>query len=147
MKLLILNSAILAAGDLTETADTIETDDAIYPKHVIAGYEVVDVEVPEDFTPARYEYHAGVLVKRPEPKPAVAVPTSVSMRQARLALLNAGLLDDVEAVISAAGRAAQIEWEYATEVSRDHPIIAIVQQQQGLADDQIDDLFRAGGAL
>ena len=36
------------------------------------------------------------------------VPQQVTMRQARLALLGAGLLDDVEAVITAAGREAQI---------------------------------------
>ena len=70
------------------------------------------------------------------------VPQQVSMRQARLALLGAGLLDDVEAVISAAGRAAQLEWEYAAVVDRSNTAVAIVQQQQGMADAQIDDLFR-----
>ena len=70
------------------------------------------------------------------------VPQQVTMRQARLALLSAGLLDDVEAVISAAGRAAQLEWEYAAVVDRSNTAVAIVQQQQGMADAQIDDLFR-----
>ena len=70
------------------------------------------------------------------------VPQQVTMRQARLELLERGLLDDVEAVIAAAGRAAQIEWEFATFVERGHPVIAAVQQQQGLTDEQIDDLFR-----
>ena len=75
----------------------------------------------------------------PDPEPAI--PTSVTMRQARLALLSVGLLDDVEAAVAAAGRAAQIEWEYATEVRRDHPLIAAVQQAQGMADTDIDNLF------
>ena len=75
------------------------------------------------------------------------VPQQVTMRQARLALLSAGLLDDVEAVISAAGRAAQLEWEYAAVVDRSNPAVAAVQQQQALTDVQIDDLFREAAKL
>ena len=75
------------------------------------------------------------------------VPSQVTMRQARLALLSAGLLDDVEAVISAAGRAAQLEWEYAAVVDRSNPAVAAVQQQQGMTDAQIDDLFREAAKL
>ena len=70
------------------------------------------------------------------------VPQQVTMRQARLALLSAGLLDDVEMVITAAGRAAQLEWEYAAVVERSNPAVAIVQQQKALTDTYIDDLFR-----
>ena len=75
------------------------------------------------------------------------VPQQVTMRQARLALLSAGLLDDVEAVISAAGRAAQLEWEYAAVVDRSNLAVAAMQQQKVLADAQIDDLFREAAKL
>ena len=75
------------------------------------------------------------------------VPQQVTMRQARLALLGAGLLDDVEMVIAAAGRAAQLEWEYAAVVDRSNPAVAAVQQQHGLTDAQIDDLFREAAKL
>ena len=75
------------------------------------------------------------------------VPQQVTMRQARLALLSAGLLDDVEMVIAAAGRAAQLEWEYAAVVDRTNPAIAAVQQQHALTDAQIDDLFRDAAKL
>lgn len=75
------------------------------------------------------------------------VPQQVTMRQARLALLNAGLLDDVEAVIANAGREAKLEWDYAAVVERINPAVAIVQQQQGLTDEQIDDLFRKATKL
>lgn len=81
------------------------------------------------------------LAITPLPPPPPVVPQSVEMRQARLELFDAGLLDDVEAVIAAAGRAAQIEWEFAQRVERSHPLIAIVQQQNGLTDDQIDEMF------
>ena len=75
------------------------------------------------------------------------VPQQVTMRQARLELLKRELLDDVEAVITAAGREAQIQWEYASVVERSNPVIAIVQQQQGMTDAQIDDLFREAEKL
>ena len=75
------------------------------------------------------------------------VPQQVTMRQARLALLSAGLLDDVEMVIAAAGRAAQLEWEFAAVVDRSNPAVAAVQQQEALTDAQIDDLFREAAKL
>lgn len=75
------------------------------------------------------------------------VPQQVTMRQVRLALLSAELLDDVEMVIATAGRAAQLEWEYAAVVERSNPVVAAVQQQQGMTDAQIDDLFREAAKL
>lgn len=73
----------------------------------------------------------------PEPGP-VAV---VTMRQARLALLAAGLLDAVEAAVADAGRAVQIEWEYATVVERRSPLVAAIAAGLGLDDAAIDALF------
>ena len=75
------------------------------------------------------------------------VPQQVSMRQARLALLQVGLLDHVEATIASAGREAQLEWEYTSVVERSNPIIVIIQQQQGVTNEQIDYLFREAAKL
>lgn len=69
------------------------------------------------------------------------VPASVSMRQARLVLHSAGLLDDVEQAIAAAGKATQIEWEYAKEVQRNSPLIASLGAALGLSAEEIDFLF------
>jgi len=76
-----------------------------------------------------------------------AVPQSVSMRQASLALLNAGLLDDVEALVATLPRAYQIEWERASVVQRDNQLVEIVRQQKGMTADQIDDLFTLAATL
>lgn len=65
---------------------------------------------------------------------------SIAPRQARLNLLEADLLDDLEAVI-ATNRAWQIEWEYATEVKRDSPLIDAVAIQANLTSEQIDQMF------
>lgn len=72
---------------------------------------------------------------------------SVTMRQASLALLNAGLLDDVEALVATLPRAYQIEWERASVVQRDNQLVEIVRQQQGMTAGQIDDLFALAATL
>lgn len=79
------------------------------------------------------------------------VPAIVSMRQARLALLSAGLLANVDAAIAALPspqrEAAQIDWEYATEVRRASPLIAALGPALGLTDAQIDALFIAAAVI
>ena len=87
------------------------------------------------------------MMREDEMRARNPVPQQVTMRQARLALLSVGLLDDAEVVIAAAGRAAQLEWEYAVVVDRSNPAVAAVQQQQGFTDAQIDDLFREAAKL
>lgn len=70
----------------------------------------------------------------------------ITPRQARLKLLEVGLLDDLEAIIST-NRAWQIEWEYATEVRRDSPLIDAIATQAGMTSEQIDQLFVEAAAL
>lgn len=65
------------------------------------------------------------------------IPTVVTMRQARLALLQVGKLDDIEAVVASLGRAAQLEWEYAAIVERSNPLIDSI----GMTDTELDELF------
>ena len=83
----------------------------------------------------------------PPPEPPVPVPAAVSMRQARLALLAAGLLDQVETAMAGASAADQIEWEYATEVRRDSPLVASMTAALGWTAGQVDDLFVAAASL
>jgi hypothetical protein len=79
------------------------------------------------------------------------VPQEVSMRQARLALLGAGLLSTVrqflEALPGDEGEAARIEWEYAGSVTRSSALINSIGGQLGLTETQIDDLFRTAAAM
>lgn len=79
------------------------------------------------------------------------VPTVVEMRQARLALLGAGLLDTVESAIAGMtgpeGRAAQIEWEYALTLRRDHPLTAALAGSLGLSEQALDALFTQAATL
>ena len=88
----------------------------------------------------------------PPPPPPVVIPQSVTMRQARLALLGVGLLDDVDAAIAAIPdpvqrQAAQIEWEYATTVVRDSSWVQTLGASLNLTSAQIDELFIAAAKL
>ena len=78
---------------------------------------------------------------------AMIVPEEVTMRQARLALLSAGLLDAAQGVIDALPmpqrRSAQIEWEYALSVRRDHPLISLMISEGLATAEQVDGLFVA----
>lgn len=79
------------------------------------------------------------------------VPAVVTMRQARLALLGAGLLAQVNTAVAnmpgAEGDAARIEWEYAQEVRRDSPLVAALSVAFGWTAAQLDDLFTEGAKL
>lgn len=78
-----------------------------------------------------------------EPEP---IPKVITMRQARLQLLELGLLDDVEALVSL-DRKSQIEWEYANEVYRQSLLIELVKEAISLTDEQIDDMFLSASKL
>ncbi len=78
----------------------------------------------------------------PPPEPvAPVVPQSVSMRQACLALENAGILDDVEALVATLPRPYQIEWQRASTVECTNQLVEVVRLQQAMTVQQIDDLF------
>lgn len=102
-----------------------------------AAHEALIAEVEATYVP-------------PEPQPP-QVPASVTMRQARLALLGAGLLDDVDAAINALPspqkEAAKIEWEYSQEVQRHNGFVSVLAPMLGLSEAQTDALFIGAAAL
>ena len=87
----------------------------------------------------------------PPPQEPRIVPQSVTMRQARLALLSAGLLDDVESAIaslpSPQKEAARIEWEYSQEVLRHNGFVSQLSPILGLNDVDLDDLFLSAASF
>lgn len=72
------------------------------------------------------------------------VPEFVTMRQASIVLELAGLLDDVEAIVATLPRIYQIEWQRASVVFRDNPLVEMVRQQKNLSETEIDSLFIEG---
>lgn len=84
--------------------------------------------------------------------PPVLVPESVEMAQARLALLGAGLLSQVDAAIDAIAdpaqrEAARIAWEYRPQVHRNSQLVLSLGAALGLTNEQIDELFRQAAGL
>ena len=73
------------------------------------------------------------------------VPVVIDMAQARLQLLAAGLLDQIDLAIDTMPEpqrsAARIEWEYRTQVRRASALVASLGAALGLDAEQIDALF------
>ena len=126
---------------LTQTTSIIRTTDGAF--------------IPAD--PANTDYAAYLewLAAGNSPEPAdpvtPAVPTVVTMRQARLALLQAGLLGTINSAVAtmtgAEGDAARVTWEFSTEVRRTDPLVAQLAAQLGLDDAVLDDMFTKAAAL
>ena len=76
-----------------------------------------------------------------------ATPLVVTMRQARLALLRAGLLASVDAAVAARSDAARIEWEYAAIVDRNSPLVASLSAALAMTQAQLDSLFTEASKL
>lgn len=92
------------------------------------------------------------IVDIPDAAPiSVVVPTAVPMRNARLALLSAGLLAQVESMISSLpgddGIAARINWEFAQTVRRDDQLVASMWVALGKTEAELDALFIAADAI
>jgi hypothetical protein len=97
-----------------------------------------------DFGGMQYvEASNSIIASPPRPTPVA----SVTPRQARLALLAAGLLDQATAAVTAAGGATLITWEYATEFLRSDPLIISIGSSLNLTSAQIDALFAQAATL
>lgn len=80
--------------------------------------------------------------------PPTARVTRVTAAQARMALYNAGLLDQVEQVVANHPyRPVRIYFDSATTWDRDHPYIQMLAPELGLTDADIDALFTAAAQL
>lgn len=71
----------------------------------------------------------------------------VTPAQAKVALYNAGLLDEVDAAIASAYRPIQIYWESASVFELNHPYVQGIGALLGLSDAAMADLFTAAALL
>lgn len=90
----------------------------------------------------------GVWVSAPV---IIPIPQEVTMRQARLALLDAGLLSSVQTAINSlpepARTKAQIEWDYSNALQRDNSFVSVLGAALGLNEEALDSLFIAASKL
>lgn len=129
--------------------------------HAVATVEASQADIEHTLTELDPELIDGVWTQRwavtDAPPELVAerrqalVPRAVSMRQARLALLQIGQLAGVNAVIDALPEpqrsAARIEWEYSAEVQRHNGFVQTLGPALGLSANDIDALFIAAALL
>lgn len=71
----------------------------------------------------------------------VHVPAFVSPRQIRILLLQKGLLEKVENLISQQDELTKITWEYALEFRRDDPLLNSLIENLKLTKEQVDTFF------
>lgn len=92
----------------------------------------------------------GSVLSAPPVAP-VAVPEAVTMRQARIALAQAGKLATVNSVIAAMpgaqGDIARIEWEFSNEVKRNQPLVLALIPVLGMTSGEIDQFFITAARL
>jgi hypothetical protein len=82
----------------------------------------------------------------PEP-----VPEAITPRQLRLALLQRGLLANVEAAVNALPEpkrtGALIEWEYSSQFLRTHPMVAAIAGALQISSETLDEIFVEGAGF
>lgn len=84
--------------------------------------------------------------------PTPSLP-ALTARQFRLGLLDAGMAQaQVDAVIAqiedeASRIRAQIEWEYASQFQRAHPLVTTLSAALGLTPEQVDEMWASAAQL
>lgn len=155
MSSLIFDQRVIATGSVSvvDGGHMVSTDtgDVLYPAIVCPGAYVVDAEPPHTAASGAYwVYTDGKFVEvKPAPitTPETAtVPSSITRAQAKLALLGAGLLDQVQPAIDAIAdptqrAATQIEWDDRLTFERSNATLIALASSLGLDDKALDDLF------
>ncbi len=140
-RIVITESNITIGDPATQIIGDLNSENA----EVITG-----VTLPEDFRGGKYIYKDGQFSISPDwidpDKPAVVVPQSVTMKQARLALIQEGYLVKVESAFNAIPdekekATALTWWEYSLTVTRDNKYVLLMLAALQLTSEQGDGLF------
>ena len=130
----LVNGVMSVPGNAEGNRDYQEVQEAIlggtedYPDAIVVEPEFTDEELLQQIEDAK--------------------PKVVTMRQARLALLQSGLLQTIQdAIANGTDDDMKIEWEYATEVKRDWGSLVALTTALGMTSAELDDLFQLASTL
>lgn len=108
------------------------------------GLEVVEApdEIEPDWLYDGDSFSPPLFPQEPTPEEKRATMPNLTARQLRLGLLHLGKLSDVSASIAALPEPeksqAEIEWQFASEFRRLHPLIVQLLPILGLTDEDVD---------
>ncbi len=127
---------------------------AMQPAQTSALNQAIYAALAEGFelmTDAQFADWRQAQVQAAAQAAAAYIPPAVTMRQARLVLLGAGLLPQIDKAIagmpSPQREAATIEWEYSSEVKRDGALVQQLGKSLGLDDAALDAMFKRAATL
>lgn len=130
-------------------ADRLRCEDTELPLSIIGAYALHEVDSSR--AAADYDWDGVALTVKTPAAAHLVIPQQITMRQARLALLGAGLLSRVNAAIAALPEpdksAAHIDWEYSAVVQRDSGLVPAMGAALEMTPVQIDALFVSAAAL
>lgn len=129
---------------------TVDETGGYFDPSAVLWDERIDGALPGNIEVGKMQRIGGALVKaeamlsaHAEAVAARNFPIEIPMAPACEALLNAGLLDDIDAHIATLPQADQIWWARADKIHRAFPLVETVRVALGLTNQQIDDLFLA----
>lgn len=104
------------------------------------GFESTNIPPIEKAEDESILFIDGVWIADKAEPPKEPIPETITMRQARLQLLKLDLLDDVEALL-VDNREAKIEWDYASELHINHPIVQSLSESLNLTREVLETMF------
>ena len=124
-----------------------ESTKAFYAIEFLDDYKAAGT-LPDDVKEVTDKQESALRFKLlPNPDQRPPIPKIVSMKQARLALLQFGLLANVNNAIAAGSEAEKIIWEFASDVNRSDPLVAMLAGGLNLKEVDLDALFTLAATL